>query len=87
MDLGTMSEAHGSYKQDFGWAISLFVCTRLSPRVNKCASPCRYFVSVSFSLEREEGPGHIELSPWWNLAMTNQICAVHRLHSLSWSST
>ena len=40
-------------------------------------------------LQGEEGSGHtatIELSPWQNAAMTNEIQALCRLHSLSWSS-
>ena len=39
--------------------------------------------------QREEGSGHIatiELSLRQKLAVTNEICALHRLHPLSWSS-
>ena len=38
--------------------------------------------------EREEGSGHaatIELSPMQKLAVANEICALCRLHPLSWS--
>ena len=40
-------------------------------------------------MRREKGSGHaatIELSPQQKLTVTNEICALHRLHPLSWSS-
>ena len=43
---------------------------------------------ASHTLHREEGFGHaatIELLPW-KLPVTNEICALRRLHPLSWSS-